>query len=129
MNIFFIFLLSFPVFFVFVLFFCSNIEIVINRRTINTSCCIGEICALLVKTGNRCLVAVVGQRYAVNVMDEHVLRGNAAIIKCHIPSFVAEFVEVDSWIEDETTDIYPNADYGTRCAISHLILTLCGSLA
>ncbi|XP_018394808.1 PREDICTED: Down syndrome cell adhesion molecule-like protein Dscam2 [Cyphomyrmex costatus] len=54
---------------------------------------------------------VVGQRYAVNVMDEHVLRGNAAIIKCHIPSFVAEFVEVDSWIEDETTDIYPSADY------------------
>nr|XP_033326683.1 Down syndrome cell adhesion molecule-like protein Dscam2 isoform X50 [Megalopta genalis] len=55
--------------------------------------------------------AVVGQRYAVNVMDEHVLRGNAAIIKCHIPSFVAEFVEVDSWIEDETTEIYPNSDY------------------
>ncbi|XP_061930158.1 cell adhesion molecule Dscam2 isoform X10 [Apis cerana] len=54
---------------------------------------------------------VVGQRYAVNVMDEHVLRGNAAIIKCHIPSFVAEFVEVDSWIEDETTEIYPSADY------------------
>ncbi|XP_046813681.1 Down syndrome cell adhesion molecule-like protein Dscam2 isoform X27 [Vespa crabro] len=55
--------------------------------------------------------AVVGQRYAVNVMDEHVLRGNAAIIKCHIPSFVAEFVEVDSWIEDNTTDIYPSPDY------------------
>ncbi|OAD62724.1 Down syndrome cell adhesion molecule-like protein Dscam2, partial [Eufriesea mexicana] len=54
---------------------------------------------------------VVGQRYAVNVMDEHVLRGNAAIIKCHIPSFVAEFVEVDSWIEDETTEIYPSTDY------------------
>lgn len=70
-------------------------------------------CAPYGKTGNRCLVAVVGQRYAVNVMDEHVLRGNAAIIKCHIPSFVAEFVEVDSWIEDETTDIYPSADYGT----------------
>lgn len=46
-------------------------------------------------------------------MDEHVLRGNAAIIKCHIPSFVAEFVEVDSWIEDETTEIYPSTDYGT----------------
>ncbi|KAH0567638.1 hypothetical protein KQX54_011174 [Cotesia glomerata] len=54
---------------------------------------------------------VVGQRYAVNVMDEHVLRGNAAIIKCHIPSFVAEFVEVDSWVEDETTEIYPKSDY------------------
>lgn len=58
------------------------------------------------------LVTVVGQRYAVNVMDEHVLRGNAAIIKCHIPSFVAEFVEVESWVEDEITDIYPRPDYG-----------------
>lgn len=57
-------------------------------------------------------------------MDEHVLRGNAAIIKCHIPSFVAEFVEVDSWIEDETTDIYPSADYGTWCATFHVIFIL-----
>ena len=48
----------------------------------------------------------------MNVMDEHVLRGNAAIIKCHIPSFVAEFVEVASWVEDGTTDIYPQAEYG-----------------
>lgn len=80
----------------------------------------GGRCAPYGKAGNRCLVAVVGQRYAVNVMDEHVLRGNAAIIKCHIPSFVAEFVEVDSWIEDVTTDIYPSADYGTRCATYHL---------
>ncbi|OXU29267.1 hypothetical protein TSAR_012207 [Trichomalopsis sarcophagae] len=54
---------------------------------------------------------VVGQRYAVNVMDEHVLRGNAAIIKCHIPSFVAEFVQVDSWLEDDATEIYPGRDY------------------
>ncbi|XP_044018815.1 Down syndrome cell adhesion molecule-like protein Dscam2 isoform X19 [Aphidius gifuensis] len=54
--------------------------------------------------------AVVGQRYAVNVMDEHVLNGNAAIIKCHIPSFVAEFVEIESWLEDETTAIYPQLD-------------------
>ncbi|XP_046591198.1 Down syndrome cell adhesion molecule-like protein Dscam2 isoform X15 [Neodiprion lecontei] len=55
--------------------------------------------------------AVVGQRYAVNVMDEHVLRGNAAILKCHIPSFVAEFVEVDSWVQDESTNIYARPDY------------------
>lgn len=70
-------------------------------------------CGNCVNAGKSCLVAVVGQRYAVNVMDEHVLRGNAAIIKCHIPSFVAEFVEVDSWVEDDTTDIYPSPDYGT----------------
>lgn len=65
----------------------------------------------------QCLVAVVGQRYAVNVMDEHVLRGNAAIIKCHIPSFVAEFVQVDSWLQDDSIEIYPGRDYGTPALI------------
>lgn len=39
-------------------------------------------------------------------MDEHVLRGNTGILKCHIPSFVADFVSVSSWIEDEKTEIY-----------------------
>lgn len=34
-------------------------------------------------------------------MDENVLRGNTAIVKCHIPSFVADFVLVDAWIENE----------------------------
>lgn len=38
-------------------------------------------------------------------MDEHVLRGNAAIIKCHIPSFVIDFVYVSSWILDENDEI------------------------
>ncbi|KAK7868985.1 hypothetical protein R5R35_013907 [Gryllus longicercus] len=50
--------------------------------------------------------AVVTQRYEVNVMDEHVLRGNTAIIKCHIPSFVADFVSVFSWLENEHMEIF-----------------------
>lgn len=37
-------------------------------------------------------------------MDEHVLKGNSAIIKCHIPSFVSDFVIVDAWIDDETNE-------------------------
>lgn len=34
-------------------------------------------------------------------MEENVLRGNAAILKCHIPSFVTEYVTVSSWIISE----------------------------
>lgn len=60
-------------------------------------------------------VTVVTQRYEVNVMDEHVLRGNTAIIKCHIPSFVADYVFVASWLENEDSEIYPSNDYGTYC--------------
>ncbi|KPJ11137.1 Down syndrome cell adhesion molecule-like protein CG42256 [Papilio machaon] len=44
---------------------------------------------------------VVSQAYAVNLMEEYVLRGNAAILKCHIPSFVSEYVNVISWIISE----------------------------
>lgn len=42
-------------------------------------------------------------------MDENVLRGNTAIVKCHIPSFVADFVVVDAWIaneEDEKSEFH-----------------------
>lgn len=49
--------------------------------------------------------AVVPQSYSVNVMDEHVLRGNAAIVKCHIPSFVIDFVFVSAWILDDSGEI------------------------
>lgn len=35
-------------------------------------------------------------------MDEHILKGNSAILKCHIPSFVSDFVVIDAWIDEET---------------------------
>ena len=31
-------------------------------------------------------------------MDEYVLLGNAALMRCHIPSFVTDFVRVDQWV-------------------------------
>lgn len=43
-------------------------------------------------------------------MDEHVLRGNTGILKCHIPSFVADYVFVSTWIEDEDTEIYSESE-------------------
>lgn len=53
---------------------------------------------------------VVPQSYTVNVMDEAVLRGNSAILKCHIPSFVADFIQVASWLEDEEREILPSSN-------------------
>lgn len=41
------------------------------------------------------------QAYSVHLVEENVLRGNAAIIKCLIPSFVTEYVSVSSWIMSE----------------------------
>lgn len=50
------------------------------------------------------MVAVVAQAYAVNLMEEYVLRGNAAVLKCHVPSFVSEYVFVVSWIISESDE-------------------------
>lgn len=44
---------------------------------------------------------MVSQSYTVNLVEENVLRGNAAILKCLIPSFVTEYVSVASWIVSE----------------------------
>ncbi|XP_050054048.1 cell adhesion molecule Dscam2 isoform X18 [Aphis gossypii] len=45
--------------------------------------------------------AVVNQMYASEVITEYVIRGNTAILKCTIPSFVADFVTVYSWISSD----------------------------
>ncbi|KAL4143242.1 hypothetical protein QTP88_005598 [Uroleucon formosanum] len=54
---------------------------------------------------------VVNQLYTVNVMDESVLRGNTAILKCHIPSFVADYVFVSSWTSDDGDEYTINANH------------------
>lgn len=49
---------------------------------------------------------MVPQTYSVNVMDENVLKGNAAIFKCHIPSYVADFIFVSSWLSDDSEEFF-----------------------
>lgn len=44
---------------------------------------------------------VVWQTYAPYMSEEHVIRGNAATLRCHIPSFVADLVDVDHWLVDD----------------------------
>lgn len=48
-----------------------------------------------------CLTTVVQQFYQSRVIDEFVLRGNTGILKCLVPSFVADFVQVETWIADD----------------------------
>ncbi|XP_043680704.1 Down syndrome cell adhesion molecule-like protein Dscam2 isoform X46 [Vespula pensylvanica] len=55
--------------------------------------------------------AVVTQYYEAEVVSEYVIRGNAAILKCTIPSFVAEFVSVESWVGSDGSTFRPSNDY------------------
>ena len=43
--------------------------------------------------------------YDVDVFKETVIRGNDALLKCQIPSFVSDLVSVDGWIDSEGRDI------------------------
>lgn len=49
--------------------------------------------------------AVVLQNYEAQVYDDFVIRGNTAILKCQIPSFVAEYVRVTAWILDSAFNL------------------------
>ncbi|XP_043680497.1 Down syndrome cell adhesion molecule-like protein Dscam2 isoform X23 [Vespula pensylvanica] len=45
--------------------------------------------------------AVVAQPYQPEILTEYVIRGNSAILKCSIPSYIAEFVTVEAWIRED----------------------------
>nr|XP_017093499.1 Down syndrome cell adhesion molecule-like protein Dscam2 isoform X1 [Drosophila bipectinata] len=55
--------------------------------------------------------AVVSQHYEEDIHKAFVIRGNSAILKCDIPSFVADFVNVISWHSDEQENFYPGTEY------------------
>lgn len=57
-------------------------------------------------------IVVVHQYYQSEVNNEYVIRGNAAILKCSIPSFVAEFVQVVGWQDDQGNSFNPDEKNG-----------------
>ncbi|XP_060519429.1 cell adhesion molecule Dscam2 isoform X3 [Cylas formicarius] len=61
--------------------------------------------------------AVMKQKYDIQVHDEYVLAGNTAVLKCKIPNYVADYVLVTSWIQDDNINIYPNTDIGGKYVV------------
>lgn len=55
---------------------------------------------------------MVQQYYDSEVNNAYVIRGNSAILKCSIPSFVADFVAVVSW-NDDAGNVYQQLDNRT----------------
>jgi len=47
---------------------------------------------------------VVQSGYLVEVNNEHVILGNAGLLKCTIPSFVTDFVRVAAWTIYDSND-------------------------
>lgn len=46
-------------------------------------------------------LTVLHQAYKMQVYDEFVIRENMAIMRCHVPSIVREYVHVVSWLRDD----------------------------
>ena len=59
--------------------------------------------------------AAVNQEYETDVGKEYVIVGNNGLMKCDVPSFVADLVRVASW-EDSSGRVYSptNQNYGTN---------------
>lgn len=58
------------------------------------------------------IFSVVNQFYEAEILTEYVIRGNAAVLKCSIPSFVADFVKVEAWIDEEGAVIADSENLG-----------------
>lgn len=47
------------------------------------------------------------------MVSEYVIKGNTAVLKCTIPSFVADFVKVEAWVSDEGLEYLPDNTFGS----------------
>lgn len=43
--------------------------------------------------------------------DEYVMKGNSAIMKCSIPSFVSDFVSVVGWVDEDSNEFVASENY------------------
>lgn len=57
-------------------------------------------------------IPVVTQYFEAEVVSEYVIRGNTAVLKCNIPSFVADFVKVEAWVDSDGSEYLHTDDIG-----------------
>lgn len=58
--------------------------------------------------------AVVAQSYEVEADNEYVIRGNSAVMKCEVPSFVSDFVFVEMWEDSLGNTFMPGVGEGKQ---------------
>ena len=53
------------------------------------------------------------QAFTIEAYDEFVTAGNSAVLRCHIPAFVRDLLDIVAWIEGPSNYIFadsrPNA--------------------
>ena len=59
---------------------------------------------------NSFLVAT--QSYNTGSHEEYVIMGNDVLVKCTIPSFLADFLTITGWIDSEGHEFLADSNYG-----------------
>ena len=52
------------------------------------------------------------QDYESEASNEYIVGGNSALIKCKVPSYVADLVDVIAWVDSDALEYRNNQDYG-----------------
>lgn len=68
---------------------------------------------VIVNISTSTFFSVVQQKFVPQVYDDYVIRGNTAVLRCHLPSFVREYVTLDSWLRDDET-VLKSTDTGGK---------------
>ena len=56
--------------------------------------------------------SVVEQGYRTEPSTEDIMHGNDALLKCRIPSYVADMTKVVGWVDSEGHEYRVNGNYG-----------------
>ncbi|KAH7636186.1 mdscam3 [Dermatophagoides farinae] len=74
----------------------------------NTYRCSAENSVGIIKSRYVQVRAVVEQRFVIEVYDEFVTAGNSALLRCHIPAFMRDLLDIIGWIEGSSNYILPD---------------------
>ena len=63
------------------------------------------------------------QNYVTESDNEYVIFGNDALMKCDIPSFISDLIEIQSWTDSEENIYLKNSysSFGTRNLLSKIL--------
>ena len=56
---------------------------------------------------------MLGTDYETHLAPENVMLKNDVLLKCNIPSYVSDFVQVEAWVDSEAETYFSGNAYGT----------------
>lgn len=57
-------------------------------------------------------ISVVAHKFSASVFDAYAVRGNPALLRCHVAANVREFVRVSSWTRQDGVTVGTLGDTG-----------------